>query len=158
VIFDLAVPRDVAPEVAKLAGVTLVDLALLSSARRDEPSDNDRNAAQSIVSAETDAFLTWLRGSEVAPTVAALRARADEVVAGELRRLNQRRPDLTEVQRAAVAHAVHRVVRQLLHPPTMRVRQLAATEGGDKYAAVLRELFDLPVPPSHVDVPRAVTI
>jgi glutamyl-tRNA reductase len=158
VIFDLAVPRDVAPEVAKLPGVTLVDLALLSGARRDEPSGNDRNAAQSIVSAEADAFLTWLRDAEVAPTVAALRARADQVVGVELRRLNQRRPDLTEVQRAAVAHAVHRVVRQLLHPPTMRVRQLAATEGGDKYAAVLRELFDLSVPPSHVDVPRAVTI
>ena len=56
----------------------------------------------------------------------------------------QRRPDLTDEQRAEVAHAVHRVVQRLLHSPTVRVRQLATTPGGDQYAAALRELFDLP--------------
>jgi hypothetical protein len=37
-----------------------------------------------------------------------------------------------------------RVVQQLLHQPTVRVRELAATADGDQYVAVLRELFDLP--------------
>jgi glutamyl-tRNA reductase len=45
-----------------------------------------------------------------------------------------------------VAHAIHRVVQRLLHSPTVRVRQLAAEPGGDQYAALLRELFDLDVP------------
>jgi glutamyl-tRNA reductase len=128
------------------ADATLVDLALIRSAQLDEPSGSDFDAAQSIVSAEAEAFLTWLRSVEVAPTLAALRAQADEVVTVELRRLNRRRPDLTDAQRAEVAHAVHRVVRQLLHSPTVRVRQLAASGGGDRYAALLRELFDLSVP------------
>ncbi|HEU5110246.1 MAG TPA: glutamyl-tRNA reductase, partial [Micromonosporaceae bacterium] len=68
------------------------------------------------------------------------------VVAAELRRLAQRRPDLSDEQRADVAHTVHRVVQRLLHSPTVRVRQLAAEPGGDQYAALLRELFDLDVP------------
>jgi hypothetical protein len=38
------------------------------------------------------------------------------------------------------------VVQRLLHSPTVRVRQLAAEPGGDQYAALLRELFDLEVP------------
>ena len=41
---------------------------------------------------------------------------------------------------------MHRVVQRLLHSPTVRVRQLAAEPGGDQYAALLRELFDLDVP------------
>ena len=41
---------------------------------------------------------------------------------------------------------MHRVVQRLLHSPTVRVRQLAAEPGGDQYAALLRELFDLQVP------------
>ncbi|MER6594778.1 glutamyl-tRNA reductase, partial [Micromonospora purpureochromogenes] len=45
-----------------------------------------------------------------------------------------------------VARTVHRVVQRLLHQPTVRVRQLAAEPGGDQYAALLRELFDLQVP------------
>ncbi len=154
-------PRDVAPEVADLPGVVLVDLA---TARRRQPGravGRRPGRVEAIVADEVEAFLTWLRGADVAPTVAALRARADEVVAAELRRLANRRPDLTDEQRAEVAHAVHRVVQRLLHQPTVRVRQLAAAPGGDQYAAVLRELFDLAVPdpwptsdrrPERVDV------
>jgi glutamyl-tRNA reductase len=157
-ILDLAVPRDVAPDVAELPGVTLVDLATVGSAGGQEPSTVDRTAAEAIVAAEAESFLTWLRGADVAPTVAALRSRADEVVAAELRRLAQRRPDLTPEQRADVAHAVHRVVRRLLHSPTVRVRQLASSGAGDRYAAALRDLFDLSVPDPNEDVPLAVEV
>jgi glutamyl-tRNA reductase len=158
VILDLAVPRDVAPEVADLPGVTLIDLDRVGLATMDQPSGADQLEAEAIVVAESETFLTWLRGAEVAPTVAALRARADEVVEAELRRLAQRRPDLTEEQRADITRAVHRVVQQLLHSPTVRVRQLATTPGGDQYAAVLRELFDLSVPDDDDDFGRAVEL
>jgi len=158
VIFDLAVPRDVAAEVGTLPGVTLIDVAAVGAATLDAPSQADRVASEAIVAAEVEAFLSWLRGADVVPTVAALRARADEVVAGELRRLRQRRPDLTDEQRADVALAVHRVVQQLLHQPTVRVRQLAATPGGDQYVSVLRELFDLAVPDVTEGLDRAVEV
>lgn len=157
-ILDLAVPRDVAAEAADLPGVTLIDMARVGAQAMAAPSLTDQEAAEVIVAAEVDAFLTWLRGAEVAPTVAALRARADSVVESELSRLVQRRPDLTDDQRADVAHAIHRVVQRLLHQPTVRVRQLATTAGGDQYAALLRELFDLAVPGADEDVSRAVEV
>jgi glutamyl-tRNA reductase len=145
VILDLAVPRDVEPAVGDLPGVLLVDIERLAADLRDSATAADVLAAEEIVAAEVEAFLAWLRGADVAPTVAALRARADDVVAVELRRLAQRRPELTDNQRADVARAVHRVVQRLLHSPTVRVRQLASEPGGEQYAAVLRELFDLDV-------------
>jgi glutamyl-tRNA reductase len=161
VILDLAVPRDVDPAVAAVAGVTLIDMELLAASLRDEKTAgglvSDEAAVASIVDSEVDAFRIMLRGANVAPTVAALRARADEVVATELRRLSERRADLTDEQRAEVAQAVHRVVQRLLHSPTVRVRELAAGPGGDRYAEVLRELFDLDIPPvveTIADVPR----
>jgi glutamyl-tRNA reductase len=156
-VLDLAVPRDVDPAVGELTGVTVVDIARLGDALADEESTTDWVAAEEIVATEVDSFLTWMRGADVAPTVAALRTRADEVVMFELGRLAQRRPDLTDEQRADVAQTVHRVVQRLLHPPTVRVRQLAATPDGDQYAAVLRELFDLEVPPQP-DAARAVEV
>jgi glutamyl-tRNA reductase len=148
-IVDLAVPRDVDPEVAGLPGVRLIDMERLGAALRDDGGlDADRVAVEEIVEAEVDGFLTWLRGLDVAPTLAALRSRADELVATELRRLGQRRPELTDEQRADVAHTLHRVVQRLLHRPTVRVRELAAGPGGDRYPELLRELFDLDVPSS----------
>ncbi|MDG4822616.1 glutamyl-tRNA reductase [Asanoa sp. WMMD1127] len=146
VLLDLAVPRDVEPEVAGLPGVVVVDIDTLAAELRAGQHAADEVAVQGIVEAEVETFVGWLRGADVAPTVAALRTRADEVVAAELSRLRQRSPELSEEQRAEVAHTVHRVVRRLLHSPTVRVRQLAAEPGGDQYATLLRQLFDLEVP------------
>jgi glutamyl-tRNA reductase len=152
-IVDLAIPRDVDPAVAALPGVRLVDIERLGAVlRHDSGLTADHDAVEQIVAGEVQSFLGWLRSTEVAPTVAALRARADDVVGAELRRLAGRRPDLTDEQRAEVARTVHRVVQRLLHQPTVRVRELAAGPGGDRYAALLRELFDLDVPaPGPVD-------
>ncbi|AGL21157.1 glutamyl-tRNA reductase [Actinoplanes sp. N902-109] len=146
VVLDLAVPRDVSPAVAELPNVTVVDIDGLAASRRTLPAAADTAAVEQIVSAEVEHFLGWMRGAEIAPTVAALRTRADEVVTAELRKLSSRRPEFTDEQRADVARTLHRVVQQLLHSPTVRVRQLAAEPGGDQYAALLRELFDLDVP------------
>jgi glutamyl-tRNA reductase len=146
VVLDLAVPRDVAPEVADLPNVTVIDIDGLATSRRTLPAAAETAAVEQIVAVEVDQFMAWVRGAEIAPTVAALRTRADEVVSGELRKLSARRPEFTEEQRADVSRTLHRVVQQLLHSPTVRVRQLAAEPGGDQYAALLRELFDLDVP------------
>jgi glutamyl-tRNA reductase len=141
-ILDLAMPRDVDPATADAPGVTLVDIASL----RDAPAGTtgtDLAAAEAIVTEEAEAFQSWLRGFDIVPTVAALRVRADELVDAELTALRRRRPDLSDDQRADLARTVHRVVQRLLHEPTVRVRELATGPGGDRYAALVRELFGL---------------
>ena len=142
---DLAVPRDIEPGAGDLPGVSLVDLARLAT-EAPPAATSEIAMAEELVRAEAQAVASQLRDSAVAPTVAALRARADEVVAAELARLTQRLPDLTDAQRAEISHAVHRLVQRLLHQPTVRVRQLAAEPGGQTYAAALAELFDLKLP------------
>jgi glutamyl-tRNA reductase len=139
-ILDLALPRDVEPAVGSLAGIELIDVERLGAAL-GEPAELIE--VERLVAQEVSGYETWLRGADVAPTVAALRIRADQVVAAELGRLAQRRIGLTDDQRAEVAHTVHRVVQRLLHSPTVRVRQLAAEPGGAAYASLLRDLFDL---------------
>jgi glutamyl-tRNA reductase len=146
VVLDLAVPRDVAPDATGIPGVTVIDIDSLAATRRAMPAAAETAAVEQIVSSEVDHFLGWLRGADIAPTVAALRGRAEDVVSAELRKLYSRRSEFTEEQRADVSRTLHRVVQQLLHSPTVRVRQLAAEPGGDQYAALLRELFDLDVP------------
>ncbi|MGX6605159.1 glutamyl-tRNA reductase [Micromonosporaceae bacterium Da 78-11] len=146
VVLDLAVPRDVAPDAAGVDGVTVIDIDSLAASRRALPAAAETAAVEQIVASEVDHFLAWLRGSDIAPTVAALRTRAEDVVSSELRKLWSRRAEFSEEQRADVSRTLHRVVQQLLHSPTVRVRQLAAEPGGDQYAALLRELFDLDVP------------
>jgi glutamyl-tRNA reductase len=153
-LLDLALPRDVDPDVRRVPGVVLTDLEALGAlleARTESNADVDE--VRRIVGEEVSDFLGSQRAMRVAPTVTALRAKADALVAAELERLGARLPDLGERERAEVAQAVHRVVEKLLHAPTVRVKELAESPGGDHYADALRELFEL-----DPQVPEAVTV
>ena len=145
VLIDLALPRDVAPDVADLPGVHVVGLAELGEAlATDSTFAPHVKAVRDLVVAEVAAYLAYRRAHEVAPTVAALRSRAADVVAAELSRLDQRLPeDLSKNTRAEIQLAVHRVVEKLLHTPTVRVKELAVDGKSGEYTQALRELFDL---------------
>ena len=143
VICDLGMPRDVEPAVAELPGVVLVGLESLQRALEAAAATRDTEAARSIVAAELATYLASQRSAEVTPTVTALRKRAAEVVEAELLRLETRLPLMARTDRDEVARTVRRVVDKLLHAPTVRVKQLASSPGGDTYAEALRELFEL---------------
>lgn len=148
-ILDLALPHDVAPDVRDIAGVTLVGLADLQ-APDEAPADAD--SVRRIVCEEVRAFQLDQLAAAVAPTVVALRSKAAEVVEAELGRLGGRLPELDDRARGEIAQTVRRVVDKLLHAPTVRVKELAGSPGGDAYADALRELFDL-----DPKAPEAVT-
>jgi glutamyl-tRNA reductase len=147
VIVDLALPRDVEPGVVGLPGVHVVDLAFLQSERTAATAASvaadDVAAARALIEAETALLRAERQAAEVAPTVSALRSQAAEVVDAELLRLSTRLPDLDARARAEIARTVRRVVDKLLHEPTVRVKELAATPGETDYAGALRALFGL---------------
>jgi glutamyl-tRNA reductase len=142
-ILDLALPRDVDAEVRDLAGVTLVDLSSLQEQLAATEAGADVAAVRAIVTDEVGQFLAWQRAARVAPTVVALRSRADQVVTAELSRLASRLPHLDEQSAAEVQSAVRRVVSTLLHTPTVRVKELTDAPAGLSYADALHELFGL---------------
>jgi glutamyl-tRNA reductase len=152
VLLDLAMPRDVDPAVAGLPGVQLVGLDTLGdrpAGAAGQPElaglatrDADVDEVRAIVAEEFAARVSAVHAARVAPTVVALRTKAAKVVDSELARLAGRLPadhrTLDEVERA-----MRRVVDKLLHAPTVRVKELAGSPGGDAYEDALRVLFDL---------------
>lgn len=156
-LVDLAVPRDVQAECSIVPGVTVLDIDAISTLSGEEASPHgtqaaraadelsgEVTAAQAIVDAEAERFAARLRSTRVAPTIAALRARGEQVRADELERLDSRLGELDERQREAVEALTKGIVNTLLHEPTVRLKGIADARGGDEYAAALRELFDLP--------------
>ena len=156
-ILDLAMPRDVAASVAALPGMTYVDLDALRNAGA-AVSEEEVQAARAVVCAELAGYLAGQQQLAVAPTVTALRARANQVIEAELARLSSRLPEADDQTRREVADAVRRAVEKVLHAPTVRVKELAGTPGGDQYATALRELFDLdPAAPESVTAVKQAT-
>ena len=143
VLLDLAMPRDIDPEVLGVPGVTLIDLEDLGDLLADGSYEQDVEGVRRIVGSEVQNYLGARVAEKVAPTVVALRAMASEVVASELDWFTTRRPDLSDADRADVEHLLRRVVDKLMHAPTVRVKELAAEPDGEAYAEALHRLFDL---------------
>ena len=151
VFMDLALPRDIDPEIAGLPGAAVVGLEEIGTASRDGDPGGDGAvshdvaiaAVRRIVAEEVAAHASAVHAARVTPTVVALRAKAAKVVDAELARLAGRLADTGRRDLDEIAHAMRRVVDKLLHAPTVRVKELAGSPGGDAYAAALRELFDL---------------
>ncbi|NUP80388.1 MAG: glutamyl-tRNA reductase [Nonomuraea sp.] len=142
-LLDLALPHDIDPAVRAVPGVTLVDLETIQESGIGSRGGDAVESVRGLVAEELNAYLDAARAARVTPTVVALRSKAAGVVESELGRLMMRMPDLDEKARDEVAMTVQRVVDKLLHEPTVRVKQLATSPGGDHYAEALRELFDL---------------
>ena len=157
-LVDLAVPRDVDPECASLPGVTLYDVDDLQAqvdshllVRRAEA-----RRAEGILEEEIQAFALWLGSLEALPTIAALRARGDQVVTGLLAENEHRWEGLSQRDRERVEALARAAVNRLLHEPTMRVRQ-SPPEDRHARLALLRELFGLEeVQPAPAAEPAAV--
>jgi glutamyl-tRNA reductase len=152
VLLDLALPRDVDAAVRTVSGVTVVGLDDLSSALAGEQVAAEVEAARRMVAEEVGLWLARQRADRVSPTVAALRARARQVVDAEVTRLLGRLPDLDERAVAEVRQGMNRAVDKLLHAPTVRIKELAEAAGADTYAEALRDLFAL-----DPQTPEAVT-
>ncbi|RBQ21720.1 glutamyl-tRNA reductase [Spongiactinospora rosea] len=146
-LLDLALPHDIDPGVRALPGVTLVDLEAIQNSGLGSAAGTDGGdvveAARRIVAEEVAGHLEVVRAARVTPTVVALRSKAAGVVEAELGRLVSRLPEMDQRVKDEVTQTMRRVVDKLLHEPTVRVKQLAASPSGDHYAEALRELFNL---------------
>jgi glutamyl-tRNA reductase len=145
VIVDVAVPRDVDPAVGAVEGVTLFDMADLKA--HAEAAMAGRRAeiprAEAIVDLEVARYLDVAAQREVAPVVAALHRRGEEIRVGEMARLQGRLGVLDERQRRAVDSLTRGIVAKMLHEPTVGLKAAAAQGRADVLSSALDELFDL---------------
>jgi glutamyl-tRNA reductase len=142
-LLDLAVPRDVDPEVRDLPGVTVADIDDLREPVAREDRDAEA-AVRTIVREEVARFSTWRRSTRLAPLFAALHDKGERIRRDELRRVEARLAALEPEEREAVEALTRSIVAKLLHDPMAGAK--AAADPADARVRALAELFGLEPP------------
>jgi glutamyl-tRNA reductase len=144
-IVDIAVPRDVSPEVTQLADVTLLNLDDLRdwAGRALLLRAEEAHLVNDIVSEEVERFGIEATARQAAPLVAQLRQRAEAIRQSEIERFTARLATLDDTQRAALDAVTKGIVAKLLHTPSVKLKDDAGTPQGERNAATVRDLFDL---------------
>lgn len=147
-MIDIAVPRDIDPEVAKIPEVTLFDVDDLQNVVDQNLAERKKAAvkAEGIIEEELEEFMKWLGTQFVVPTITALKQWGEEIKQKELRRAINRLGELSDHDRKVIGSLANSIVNQLLHIPVTRLKEYALTPEGHLYTEVLQNLFDLDVP------------
>ena len=127
---DIAVPRDVDPEMGKLEGIFVYDIDDLQAVAAAHLAERSREAsdAETLIAGEVERFHQRQRTVNVAPAIVALQRQAEEIRQAELKRMQSRLGGLSAEQVAAVEALTRGLVNKFLHPPMQALKQ-AAREG-----------------------------
>lgn len=144
-LIDLAVPRDIDSDVVEAAGAhlfTVDDLHEVVNKTLEKRSASIA-FAQSIVRDEVQSFITWLRSYDALPVLSTWRQEADRLRHAELQRAMRRLTSLTPEDQYVLEAFSRSLVNKILHMPTLRTKDAAAQGDGQRYAAMLRDLWGL---------------
>ncbi|MCB6183823.1 glutamyl-tRNA reductase [Leeia sp. TBRC 13508] len=136
---DLAVPRDIEPEIAQMDDVFLYTVDDLSVVVKEgmDARQTAVNHAEAIIDQQVQEFLQWLDNQAVVPTIKSLRDHADRIARNELERAKKRLAagDAPEKVLEQLANAISN---KFTHPPTLALQQAAPHERTDLIRHVCR--------------------
>ncbi len=142
---DIAVPRNIDPNINKFDNFYLYDIDELGSVVESHIGERRKEAicAEALVERETEAYLAWLRTLRVAPTIVDLRKALHDLGAEELHRFHGKLGSLTPEQQGMVEQYTTALINKLLHKPIRALKRAAAQKGGDDRVEFLRQMFGL---------------
>jgi glutamyl-tRNA reductase len=139
--FDLAVPRDVDPQIADLDGVRLYNIDDLSAIAEENFTKRKQSVgdAEAVVEEELARFMAWWESLDAIPAIKTLRQQAEAIRQRELARALRKMPNLPPEHRAVLEAMTRSIVNKLLHDPTLALKQ----RPGDQQLQDAQELFRL---------------
>jgi glutamyl-tRNA reductase len=142
---DIAVPRDVEPQVNDLGNVYLYDIddlrgvVALNLAQRQEEAVK----AGRIVEEEVGKFESWLKTLAVVPTIVSLQGKAESIVRAEFAKSRSVMDQLAPAQHQAVETLVRSIVEKVLNDPIVFLKERAGRPTANTYLDLTKRLFQL---------------
>lgn len=139
---DIAVPRDVDPEINRLDGIFLYDIDDLQSVAASNLADRSLEArrAESVLEQEIERFRQRSGALDVVPALVDLQAAAEEMRQAELLRNHAHLRLLTPQQREAIEAITRGLMNKFLHQPLLALKA-AAREGDTATVEAIRTAF-----------------
>ncbi|MDK2821233.1 MAG: glutamyl-tRNA reductase [Clostridia bacterium] len=146
-LVDIAVPRDIEPEVRSLPGIKLYDIDDLQKVVLDNLEERKVAArqAEGIISVEIDEFFQWFGSLYAVPTIVALKKKAESIKKSELTKAFNRLGDLTSREQKIISSLANTILNKFVHDAVINLKEAALTPEGHVYTKALQKLFNLSV-------------
>ena len=143
IIIDIAVPRNVDPEVAQIKDVFLFnidDLYRIHKQNRRQ-RESEINKAENIVSEEMAKFSIWWRDYKIRPLIRAMMSKAEGIRCSQLKRTINKMPTLSDEDKYKLEKMTKAIITKILKDPIGIIK--ANGHKDNNFAEILKELFQL---------------
>jgi len=142
---DIAVPRDVDPEMNKLDGIFVYDIDDLQQAVASHVADRSKEAehADQIINIEVERFQARLQTLDVVPTIVSLQDHLETIRQAEIDRVRGRLGQLSPEQELAVETLTRGIVNKIMHTPVTTLKTAAREAEATTLVEIVRRLFNL---------------
>jgi len=143
-LIDIAVPRDIDPQVDEVENVYLYNIDDLEAVVEENRKRREKEAvkAEAIVREEAKKFVSWLKTQEVVPLIVALRERAEAIRQAELKKTLSKL-NLSDKELKAIEAMSSSIVNKLLHPVLSYVKKNSVSGDTKRIAPIIKEMFSL---------------
>jgi len=142
---DIAVPRDIEPDVNDLENIYLYDiddLHVVVSANMKE-REKEADNAMNFISQEVTKFNNWVGTLDAVPTIVEIRKKAENIRIQEIEKTLKKISHLSEDDKKLLRQMSSSMVNKILHKPTIKLKQKTQSEDGHVYLKAIRHLFHL---------------
>ena len=142
---DIAVPRDVDPELNKVDGIFVYDIDDLQQAVSSHVADRKKEAekAEAIVNGEVEKFQARLATLDVVPTIVSLQDHLETIRQAEIDRVRGRLGSLSNDQELAVEALTRGIINKIMHTPISTLKTAARDPESTTVVDLVRRLFNL---------------
>ena len=142
---DIAVPRDIEPDINDLENIYLYDiddLHVVVSANMKE-REKEADNAMNFISQEVTKFNNWVGTLDAVPTIVEIRKKAENIRMQEIEKTLKKISYLSEDDKKLLRQMSSSIVNKILHKPTIKLKQKTQSEDGHVYLKAIRHLFHL---------------
>ncbi|SMO37117.1 glutamyl-tRNA reductase [Melghirimyces algeriensis] len=144
-LIDIAVPRDIDPDIHHLDNVFLYDIDDLNGMIKTNLDLRQKEAAkvEEMITEEVNRFQEWITTLGVVPLITALREKALMIQQETMESIERKLPDLTEREKRVLRKHTKSIVNQMLRDPLARIKELAATKDREQALEMFVHIFAL---------------
>jgi glutamyl-tRNA reductase len=142
---DIAVPRDIDPDINTLENVFLYDIDDLEGVVEANMAERKKAAEKimAMIEEEISEFHDWLNMLGVVPVIAALRNKALAIQAETMKSMERKLPDLTDRERKIINKHTKSIINQLLKDPILQAKELAGQKGAKEKLEFFAKIFNI---------------
>jgi glutamyl-tRNA reductase len=142
---DIAVPRDIDPEINKISNVYLYNIDDLKEVVVANLNERETEAlkAEKIIDKEKEQFYLWFKNQEIVPTIVSLKNKCEAIRIKESEKALKYWPKPGKKEREILENLTNSIINKILHDPIQNLKHYGNSVNDSLFIDTIRKLFNL---------------